>query len=82
MLPIGCRRYAPLLKATVACLSFIVGLGIAEVFVRVALPQDLEVLSSWYVSHPLYRFRHYPNMDTVKRLGDVPSVVETRRRLG
>ncbi len=64
------RRFIPsprtLLKTTAACLSVIVGLGIAEVFVRVALPQDLEVLSSWYVSHPIYRFRHYPNMDTVK----------------
>ena len=56
-----------LLKAIVACLSVIVSLGIAEVFVRVAFPQDLEVLRSWYVSHPIYRFRHYPNMDRVRR---------------
>ena len=42
-------------------------MGIAEVFVRGVLPQDLEVLSSWYVSHPIYCFRHYPNTDTVRR---------------
>ena len=56
-------------RATALALSFAAGLGAAETLVRVFMPQDLGVLAPWYESHPVYRFRHYPNMDAVRAWG-------------
>lgn len=58
-----------LLRATALGLSLAAGLGAAEALVRVFMPQDLGLLAPWYESHPVYRFRHYPNMDAVRTWG-------------
>lgn len=34
------------------------------------MPQDLGFFAPWYESHPIYRFRHYPNMDAVRTWGN------------
>ena len=34
------------------------------------MPQDLGLLAPWYESHPVYRFRHYPNMNEVRTWGN------------
>ena len=58
-----------LVRATALGLSLAAGLGAAEGLVRIFMPQDLGVLAPWYESHPVYRFRHYPNMDAVRTWG-------------
>jgi lysophospholipase L1-like esterase len=58
------------LRATLLCLAVAVSLGIAEVGVRMLMPQDLGFLAPWYESHPVYRFRHYPNMDAMRTWGN------------
>jgi lysophospholipase L1-like esterase len=34
------------------------------------MPQDMGALAPWYESHPVYRFRHYPNMDAERSWGN------------
>jgi hypothetical protein len=58
-----------LLRAAALGLSLAAGLAAAEALVRVFIPQDLGVLAPWYESHPVYRFRHYPDMDAVRTWG-------------
>ena len=69
-----------MLRAIVACLAIGAGLVVAELLVRVGRPQDLEVMSAWYESHPVYRFRHFPNMDKVKRAGPERYRIRTNRQ--
>ena len=45
-------------------------LGVAEALVRTFMPQNLGALAPWYESHPVYRFRHYPNMDAERSWGN------------
>jgi hypothetical protein len=47
-----------------------VALGLAEGLVRVLMPQEMGALAPWYESHPIYRFRHYPNMDAERKWGN------------
>jgi hypothetical protein len=58
-----------LLRGTALGLSLAAGLGAAEALVRVFIPQELGVLAPWYESHPVYRFRHYPDMDAARAAG-------------
>lgn len=57
-------------RAAIAGLSLVLGLGAAETVVRMFLPQDLGLLAPWYESHPVYRFRHYPNLDDERMWGN------------
>lgn len=59
-----------ILRATILALSLAAGLGAAEGLVRVFVPQELGLLAPWYESHPVYRFRHYPDMDAVRTWGN------------
>jgi hypothetical protein len=52
-----------ILRVATVGAALAVALCVAEVLVRVFMPQDLGLLAPWYESHPVYRFRHYPNMD-------------------
>lgn len=55
-----------LVRAAVLCAATATSLFVAEVAVRVLLPQDVGLLAPWYESHPVYRFRHYPDMDAMR----------------
>jgi GDSL-like Lipase/Acylhydrolase family len=57
------------LRATIVGTSLFAALGAAEVIVRAFMPQDLGLLAPWHESHPIYRFRHYPNMDAQRSWG-------------
>jgi hypothetical protein len=59
-----------MLRAAIAGLSFVLALGAAETLVRLVMPQDPGLLAPWYQSHPVYRFRHYPNMDDQRTWGN------------
>ena len=59
-----------MLCAAIVGTALAVALSAAEALVRVFVPQDLGVLAPWYESHPVYRFRHYPNMDAVRSWGN------------
>ena len=64
-------RVRPLLfRALTLTASLVIGLAAVEGLVRVFMPQDLGLLAPWYESHPVYRFRHYPNMDETRTWGD------------
>lgn len=58
-----------MLRAAIAGTALAAALSAAEALVRVFKPQDLGLLAPWYESHPVYRFRHYPNMDAVRTWG-------------
>lgn len=47
--------------------SLAVSLLLAEGVVRVFAPQEIEKRISWYEAHPVYRFRHKPNLNHQKR---------------
>ena len=51
------------IKLLPVSLSLAVALLLGEGIVRLVEPQDLEVSINWYEWHPIYRFRHRPNMD-------------------
>jgi len=57
-------------RAAIAGLSLVLGLGAAETLVRLFMPQDVRLLAPWYESHPVYRFRHYPNLDDERMWGN------------
>jgi hypothetical protein len=60
----------PILRAALAGTALATALVAAEALVRVFIPQDLGLLAPWYESHPVYRFRHYPNMDAMRTWGN------------
>lgn len=49
------------------CGALVVSLLLGELLVRMLAPQDLQSSLSWYEAHPVYRFRHRPNMDREAR---------------
>ena len=57
-------------RLALATVSFAAALCALEGIVRIAIPQDLGLLAPWYKSDPVYRFRHYPNMDTLRTWGN------------
>jgi lysophospholipase L1-like esterase len=54
------------IRIVLVATALAVAIGVAEGLVRIFIPQDMGVLAPWYESHPVYRFRHYPNMDTAR----------------
>lgn len=60
------RGRARIARALLVLLSLAGGIAAAELIVRAFLPQNLGARAPWYESHPIYRFRHYPNMNAVR----------------
>ena len=56
-------------KFLLLAVSSLVSLLIAEIVVRIVMPQDLITNTSWYQANPIYRFRHRENMDRRMRWG-------------
>lgn len=70
---------SPLIRLLLVGASLTIGVGTAEVVVRMVLPQELGLLAPWYQSHPVYRFRHYPNLNDTRTWG-LPYRLQTNSR--
>jgi hypothetical protein len=57
------------LRGSIVAIAICIALVTAETVVRTFIPQDLGLLAPWYESHPRYRFRHYPDIDAMRRWG-------------
>jgi hypothetical protein len=58
-----------LVRAAVLCAATATSLFVAEVAIRVLLPQDVGLLAPWYESHPVYRVRDYLDMNAMRTWG-------------